>query len=100
MVAGGEHIQEPHEDDPLINIHLNLVRGIVENVDCLYHDLGGEDLNGGALLSGVKEGEEKKAGIMACGKVRIVLQIEYNMYMKLQKVHVGAKSDNLKVGQK
>ena len=74
MVAGGEHIQEPHEDDPLINVHLNLVRGVVENVDCLYHDLGGEDLNGGALLSRVEEGEEEKAGIMARGKVRIVLQ--------------------------
>ena len=79
MVAGGEHIQEPHEDDPLINVDLNLVRGVVENMNCLYHDFGGEDLNGGALLPRVEEGEEEKAGIMARSKVRIVLQI-YNIY--------------------
>ena len=83
MVAGGEHIQEPHEDDPLINIDLNLVRGVVENVNRLYHDFGGEDLNGGALLPRVEEGEEEKAGIVAGGKVRIVLQI-YNMYMYMK----------------
>ena len=42
-------------------------------MDCLYHDLGGEHLDGGALLSRVEEREEKKTGIMASGKVGIVL---------------------------
>jgi hypothetical protein len=75
VVAWREHIQEPYEDDPLVNVLLNLVRRVVKNVDYLYHDLGGEDLDGGALLSRVEERQEKKAGVMARGKVRIVLQI-------------------------
>ena len=83
MIAGGQHIQEPHEDDPLINVDLNLVWCVVENVNRLYHDFGGEDLNGGALLPRVEEGEKEKAGIVARGKVRIVLQI-YNMYMYMK----------------
>ena len=46
----------------------------MQYMDCLYHDLGGQDLDGGALLSRIEEGEEKKAGIMAGGKVGIVLE--------------------------